>query len=608
MKKITILILVLGFIGCNQAQRQSSRDTYTPKLLLSLPQQYNTPDGATLGKDGNIYLSVNNFNDGYLIENKIIDQPNPACILGIDPKNELQEFYRFKKEDLHPKTGFIGPMDLAFGPDGNLYVADMQIGFDPMHQSRLVRINIENNQAISMDVLVEGFIASNGMVWHGNTLYVTESILEHLPQGQHGGLLTSGVYAFDLNEFKDLKQPIRLSPHHVQPDPHLAITFKRNAQGFGADGIDVDDAGNLFTTVSGAVYKTVTGVNGKEIKTTLFAENPNVTQSFDGIVWHNRTRKFYTVGFFENALYTIDENGTIETLHQNGDTDGSGGLLDQPAEPVFRGDELIIVNMDLGDYLPDDLNSKPDEPYTLSRVDLSGLESVKLPTIDRLTDEDVYPMLVQLQVNNRDYNPLFKDALIGDVDGALTEQGNVIMELFQSADDDNTYFLYEIWENRNALLTHFQKPWTQKAFEAGSKAQVDAQFYYLEAIDPLRENELKSPNPESESADMVIFFDVKPEAINQFESVFRDAIDNSRQEEGVLSYQLYKILGSSSNQYVLYERWESQQALQTHIEQEHLQSLFGMFQEALVESPFLPDGEFKGLNRIVEIAPINRKR
>ena len=59
---------------------------------------------------------------------------------------------------------------------------------------------------------------------------------------------------------------------------------------------------------------------------------------------------------------------------------------------------------------------------------------------------------------------------------------------------------------------------------------------------------------------------------------------------------------------MLYERWESQQALQTHIEQEHLQSLFGMFQEALVESPFLPDGGFKGLNRIVEIAPTNRKK
>jgi quinol monooxygenase YgiN/sugar lactone lactonase YvrE len=607
MKKSIFIILIIHFFGYNQAQHQTSKEVYTPELLLSLPQHYNTPDGATLEKNGNLYLSINNFNDGYLLENKIIDRPNPACILELNPKNEFKEFYRFKKEDLHPKTGFIGPMDLAFGPDGNLYVADMQIGFDPMHQSRLVRINIKNNRAVSMDVLVEGFIASNGMVWHGNTLYVTESILEHLPQGQQEGMLTSGVYAFDINEFKDLDQPIRLSPHHVQPDPHLAITFQRNSQGFGADGIDVDDAGNLFTTVSGAVYKTVTGVNGKEIKTTLFAEDPNTTQSFDGIVWHKRTRKFYTVGFFENALYAIGEDGTIETLHQNGDTDGSGGLLDQPAEPVLRGDELIIVNMDLGDYSTNDLNSMPDEPYTLSRVDLSGLETIKDPKTDRLTSEDVYPMLVQLHVNNTPERENFEKALVGDVDGALTEEGNVIMELFQSADDDNTYFLYEIWENRNALLTHFQKPWTQSAFEAGSKAQVDAQFHYLEAIEPLRETDLKSPSPEDESADMVIFFDVKPEAINQFESVFRDAIHNSRQEEGVLSYQLYKILGSS-NQYVLYERWESQEALQTHIEQEHLQSLFGMFQEALVESPFLADGGFKGLNRIVEIAPTNRMK
>ena len=107
MKKITILILVLGFIGCNQAQNQFSSEDYTPELLLNLPQQYNTPDGATLGTDGNIYLSVNNFNDGYLLENKIIDRPNPACILTIDPKNELQEFYRFKKEDLHLDLQFL---------------------------------------------------------------------------------------------------------------------------------------------------------------------------------------------------------------------------------------------------------------------------------------------------------------------------------------------------------------------------------------------------------------------------------------------------------------------------------------------------------------------
>jgi len=65
--------------------------------------------------------------------------------------------------------------------------------------------------------------------------------------------------------------------------------------------------------------------------------------------------------------------GNVLTLHKNGDTDGSDGSLDQPAEVIIRGNELIVVNMDMLWDDPQDLlvNTKIDEPYTLSVIPLS---------------------------------------------------------------------------------------------------------------------------------------------------------------------------------------------------------------------------------------------
>lgn len=112
-----------------------------------------------------------------MLEKKIIAKPEAAYIISIDKNNELSEWYKFDNDDLHPESGFVGPMDLAFGPDGNLYIADMQIGHSFDYKSRLIRINVKNGRPASMDVLVEGFIACNGMIWEGNTLFVTESVL-----------------------------------------------------------------------------------------------------------------------------------------------------------------------------------------------------------------------------------------------------------------------------------------------------------------------------------------------------------------------------------------------------------------------------------------------
>jgi quinol monooxygenase YgiN/sugar lactone lactonase YvrE len=455
-----------------------------------------------------------------------------------------------------------------------------------------------------MDVLVEGFIACNGMIWQGNTLYVTESILEHMPQDAQNGILTSGVYAFSLEELGQ-KETIRLAPYSAEKqNPHLAITFNREANGFGADGIAIDDAGYIYTTVSGAIYKTLLGLDNKEIKTKLFAEDKNTQQSFDGIVWNSADRKLYTVGFLENALYAIDEQGNIETLHQNGDTNGENGLLDQPAEVVLRNNELVIVNMDLGAYSPDDVNTKPDEPYTISKLNLENMTFTDtINKLDKAMDPDVFTMLVKIYTEENDpKRPQFMEALKGDVRGGKSEKGNIAFQLYQDNNNKNNYFLYELWENRNALLHHFEQPWTKEVLAlAAQKKGKAAEFIYLKDLNPISESEIKKQSEIKQSVDLMVILEVKEGFQQKFIEQFQKSIALTRKtEKGNIAFHLYEIIGSKT-QFILYERWKDKDALDYHREQEYTNELFKVFGEVLDEKNFKNNTFLNGIVPITRI-------
>jgi sugar lactone lactonase YvrE len=348
-----------------------------PRLLLRLPQDHNTPDGATLDAAGNIILSVPNFNNAALLKAKLIDKPAPPRMVRIDKNNRLSTWYRFRPGDMHPDTGKVGPMDCAFGPDGNLYVADNQLFFDSNHKSRLLRINVRNGKAVGIDVVAEGFIISNGMVWHGETLFVTESILVHPPKvkaGEKKPPHLSAVYAFKIKELN--AGPVKLPPYAKDdPDKHLVAVFRSSGRiGFGADGVAVDGDGNLYTTVfeDGEIHKTVFSDKGEPTATTLFAKS-RVMASSDGMVWRKADNRLYVADMLLNGVQVVDLDGNVRTLHKNADTDGADGSLDQPAEVLMRGNELIVVNMDMPWDDPNGLltNTKIDEPYTISAIPLA---------------------------------------------------------------------------------------------------------------------------------------------------------------------------------------------------------------------------------------------
>lgn len=94
--------------------------------------------------------------------------------------------------------------------------------------------------------------------------------------------------------------------------------------------------------------------------------------SADGIVWREKDNRIYVADILHNAVHVVDMKGNVWTLHKNPDTDGADGSLDQPCEVVLRGNELIVVSMDMPWEDPTGLlvNTKIDEPYTLSVIQL----------------------------------------------------------------------------------------------------------------------------------------------------------------------------------------------------------------------------------------------
>jgi sugar lactone lactonase YvrE len=293
----------------------------------------------------------------------------------IDSKNQFRTWYEFKPGDLHPDTGKVGPMDCAFGPDGNLYLADNQLFSNKAHKSRLLRINIRNGKPVGCDVLVEGFICANGMVWHGEQLYVSETILMESPAAEEGRpkpKLISGVYRFKLDELTAGR--IKLNPYtRDSADPHLIARYESsNSVGFGADGVACDASGNLYCGIfeDGVIYKTTFDKNGKPNDPVTFAKDEKML-CCDGIIWRRKDNKIYVADMLANAIQVVDMNGQVTTLHRNGDTDGADGSLDQPCEVLERGNELIVINMDMPWESDTLTNTAIDKPYTVSAFEIT---------------------------------------------------------------------------------------------------------------------------------------------------------------------------------------------------------------------------------------------
>ncbi|MHC4253719.1 MAG: hypothetical protein ACYS9X_31780, partial [Planctomycetota bacterium] len=145
---------------------------------IILPEKWNTPDGMATDKDGNILVSIPNFNKPEF----------PAAIIKIDQSDEISEWFALPP---HPETKFACPLGIAFGSDGNLYWADNQdLGagvagalklpgreLEVKNSSRLCRVVVENGKPVRSEAVVNGFFQANAVACWKDSVYVTETSL-----------------------------------------------------------------------------------------------------------------------------------------------------------------------------------------------------------------------------------------------------------------------------------------------------------------------------------------------------------------------------------------------------------------------------------------------
>ena len=333
-----LALLVLG--GCNGLK--------TPTVAVDLPEQDNTPDGMAVAPDGSIVLSMPNFND----------DSHPAKMLRIDANDNVTEIITMPA---HPETKKAGPLGVDIGPDGHLYIADNQAFGTSDYKSRLLRVIMHEGKALRCEVLVEGFVMSNAVSCHGDSVYVTETKMDPDPNAYP---LLSGVCRFKLAELNPA-MPIVLQRGGKDPHVICTTTTKNKEWQVGANGMGFDKAGNMYYCNFGdaQIIKVTFKPDGSVDKQTVLAEGGRM-RSTDGMKVHPVTGDIYVADFLGNAVHKVDaETGAVTTLAQNGLTDGTGGALDKPSEVCIRGNRCYVSNIDLN------LDGNEfDKPHTISVI------------------------------------------------------------------------------------------------------------------------------------------------------------------------------------------------------------------------------------------------
>ena len=189
---------------------------------IVLPDEINSPDGMTVGKDGNIYLSINNVGD----------QSYPGKVGIIDANDKVSIFCDLPA---HPKTGKVSPLGITFGSDGNLYIADNQAFVtNAPGMSRLLRVNIKDGKAVGSKVVATGLTMANGVSAYGDYVVVNDTAIDsEYP-------LKSGTYRFNIKQLAKRKKPYRVKG---LKDPNLIVKLetKNKEQQVGANGVAYDE-------------------------------------------------------------------------------------------------------------------------------------------------------------------------------------------------------------------------------------------------------------------------------------------------------------------------------------------------------------------------------
>jgi len=354
-----VLLAVLAcvvFVSCKKSPETSPEGYVSQsecpaltvsKLLVELPDICPTPDGMAMDAEGNIIVACPNYGD----------QSKPAVLMKIGKDNKASLWTHVPT---HPDTGVACPMGIDFGPDGDLFVCDNQGWVEANDKGRILRLRIRDGKVVKTTVVADGMAHPNGIRVHKGKLYVTMSMLPKIESEQ----LVSAVYRFGIDD-----KNVKVS--NTRDDESLLIEFKTLNMGcqYGLDGIVFDKEGNLYVGNfgDGTLHKITFDAQGNVASNTLYAKD-KCMRTTDGICIDD-AGNIYVADFSENAVCVVRPGGKVEVLARSGDCDGSKGGLDQPGEPIVRGNQLVVTCFDKVTG-PDKVNTGHDKPYTIAYIDL----------------------------------------------------------------------------------------------------------------------------------------------------------------------------------------------------------------------------------------------
>jgi len=325
-----------------------------PKLFAVLPDYVCTPDGMAIYKNGDLVVSCPNY----------ADESMSGVVIRIDKDMNITKWFDVP---VLPETGAARNMGIEFDDEWNVYLCDNQgwSGAEELQfKGRILKITVDEAGNIEKTTVVAHHMEHpNGIRIRDGYMYVTQSSLVKVEH--ESGKLVSCVYRFSLDD-EDIEVTNTLADKNIIA---TFVTENPDCQ-YGADGIDFDAEGNLYVGNfgDGEIYRIKFDEKGNVIENKPYAKNGEQLQSTDGMIFDGKGN-FYIADFSANAIGKLCADGSIERIAQSPDSDGLGGELDQPGEPIIWNGKLIATCFDLVTG-PDKVNTAHEMPATMAMLDI----------------------------------------------------------------------------------------------------------------------------------------------------------------------------------------------------------------------------------------------
>ncbi|MDR1612027.1 MAG: phage head-tail adapter protein [Planctomycetota bacterium] len=352
---VLLACLSLAGVAGEKLKYNVPRHLQVSRLFVALPPEYvATPDGMAIARDGDLVVACPNFGN----------QKLPGVIIRVDKNGNVRKWFDVP---VNAASGVARPMGIDFDGKGNLYIVDNQ-GWtgnpESIDQGRIIKVEFDSlDNPVKFTEIAVGMEHPNGIKYRDGYVYVTQSSLGRV--ADPSGKLVSCVYRFPADA-KGIKVKNTLEDKWIL----LTVITENPEIQYGLDGLVFDKKGNLYlgNFGDGAIHKVTFNRDGGVKDEYVWAKDNRQLMTTDGMCI-GPDGDIYVADFCPNAIARVDRSGNIKRIAMSPDSDGSGGELDQPGEPIYWNGKLFITCFDM---VTDDgkVNSAHQAPYTIVSVDL----------------------------------------------------------------------------------------------------------------------------------------------------------------------------------------------------------------------------------------------